>query len=181
METVTLHIRTERPRDADAIHAVVEDAFPTEAEARFVGLVRASPNFIEELSLVAEVDGAIVGHVMISYVGLHDEATSTDRRIACLAPLAVLLEHEGQGIGSQLVRDVTARADSRLEPLVVLQGDPHFYGRLGFEWAFPLDIDMDLPEWAPREAAQVLRLRAYDSSIRGRVVYPPAFDGITDH
>ncbi|MEY2405696.1 MAG: putative acetyltransferase, partial [Acidimicrobiaceae bacterium] len=45
----------------------------------------------------------------------------------------------------------------------------------------PHGIRIDLPSWASPEAAQVLRLRSYDPSIRGRVVYPPAFDEVTGH
>ena len=78
------------------------------------------------------------------------------------------------------MRAVTARADVRGEPLVVLEGSPLFYARLGFEHAAPHGIDITLPSWAPPEAAQVLRLRNYDASLRGRVVYPPAFDEVTE-
>ncbi len=56
----------------------------------------------------------------------------------------------------------------------MLEGSPRFYGRLGFEYAAPLGIEMILPSWAPAEAAQVLRLATYHPSIRGRVVYPPS-------
>ena len=60
---------------------------------------------------------------------------------------------------------------------IVLQGSPTYYCRFGFEWSVPLGITMELPDWAPREAAQVRRLAAYDPTIRGEVVLPPAFDG----
>jgi putative acetyltransferase len=85
------------------------------------------------------------------------------------------------GIGSALVHEVTARADGRGEPLVVLEGNPAFYGRLGFEYAVLHGIHITLPSWAPPEAAQVMRLRNYDPSIRGQVVYPPAFDDVSEH
>ena len=62
--------------------------------------------------------------------------------------------------------------------MVVLEGSPVFYGRLGFEYSVPQGIEMKLPTWAPPEAAQVLRLSTYDSSMRGQVVYPSAFDEI---
>ena len=81
-----------------------------------------------------------------------------------------------RGIGAALVREVVWRADDAGEPLVVLEGNPSYYARLGFEHSVPLGIDIDLPAWAPAEAAQMLRLRTYDPSIRGHLVYPPAFD-----
>ena len=65
--------------------------------------------------------------------------------------------------------------------LVLLEGSPDYYGRLGFEPAARHGIEMPLPDWAPREAAQVRRLGAYDPAdptLRGSVVYPAAFDGV---
>jgi putative acetyltransferase len=138
-----------------------------------------SANFVAELSLVTEVHGHIVGHVMVSYAALHDD--KTQRRIANLSPLAVAPEFQGRGIGSALTREVTAKADVRGEPLVVLEGSPAFYARLGFEHSEPYGIRMPLPASATREAAQVLRLRSYDPSMRGQVVYPAAFDEVTEH
>jgi putative acetyltransferase len=170
--------RPEHQHDRQAISEVVVAAFGSPREARLVEAIRASPNFVPELSLVAEVDGQVVGHVMISYVALVDGGSG--HRIASLSPLAVAPDLQERGIGSALVREVTSRAADRGEPLVVLEGSPTFYGRLGFEHSVPHGIEITLPSWAPPEAAQVLRLRAYDPSIRGLVVYPPAFDEVTE-
>ena len=175
--TRDVKIRAEAAGDREAIASVVAAAFGSSREARLVASIRESPNFIPELSLVAERNGRVVGHVMISYVLLRGGAS---HRVASLSPLAVAPDAQGQGIGSALVRAVTAGADVRGEPLVVLEGSPLFYARLGFEHAAPHGIDITLPSWAPPEAAQVLRLRNYDASLRGRVVYPPAFDEVTE-
>jgi putative acetyltransferase len=172
-------IRAEQPDDRDEIARVVEAAFGSPTEARLVERIRSSPNFVPELSLIAELESRIVGHVMISFVDLHEDETT--RSTASLSPLAVAPEFQGRGIGSALVRSVTARADERGEPLVVLEGSPVFYGRLGFEHSVPHGIEITLPSWAPAEAARILRLRNYDPSIRGRVIYPPAFDDVTEH
>jgi hypothetical protein len=101
------------------------------------------------------------------------------RQIANLSPLGVVPEFQRRGIGTALVQEVTARADSRGESLVVLEGKPEFYGRLGFEHSVPCGIHIALLSWARPEAAQVLRLSNYDPSIRGHVSYPPAFDEVT--
>ena len=106
--------------------------------------------------------------------------TTFPRSVASLSPLAVLPDVQRSGIGSALVRDVTARADRRGEPLVVLEGSPDYYGRFGFEHSVRSGIHITLPSWAPPEAAQVLRLSSYDRSRRGRVVYPPAFDEVLE-
>jgi putative acetyltransferase len=177
VEAVT--IRVERRDDREAISEVVAAAFRSSAHARLVEAIRASPNFVPELSLVAERQGHVVGHVMVSFVALIDD--DAEHRIASLSPLAVAPDFQGRGIGSALVREVTARADDRCEPLVVLEGSPIFYGRLGFEYSVPYGVHLVLPSWAPPEAAQILRLRNYDPAIRGRVVYPAAFDGVTEH
>jgi putative acetyltransferase len=176
MGSELLVIRTETPAEFAAIGAVVTAAFGSPAEGRLVEAIRSSPRYRPELALVAEVDGAVVGHVMISGTDLHDG--DAVREIAMLSPLAVLPDCHGRGLGSALVRAVCALADEAGEPLVVLEGSPVFYGRLGFEHSVPFGIELPLPDWAPPEAAQVLRLAAYDPAIRGRVVYPPAFAGL---
>jgi putative acetyltransferase len=172
-------IRAERSDDRRAIFDVVEAAFGSAIEARLVDLIRESANFVPELSLVAEIDGRIVGHVLVSHVALHD--VDARHRICSLAPLAVAPEFHGRGVGTSLVRAVAATVDERGEPLIVLEGSPAYYGRFGFEQSVAHGIRITLPPWAPPEAAQVLRLRNYDPSIRGLVVYPPAFDVISEH
>ena len=171
-------IRAERPGDRDAIAAVVAGAFGSPAEARLVDAIRASANFVPGWSLVAEADGQVVGHVMASYVGLRDG--DDERRVPSLSPLAVAPGAQGQGIGAMLVRAVTDAVDAAGEPLIVLEGSPAYYGRLGFEHSVPHGIRITLPGWAPPEAAQIRRLHAYDASIRGQIVYPPAFDDVAN-
>jgi len=153
------------------IAGFVEAAFGSSAEAELVEDIRQSEHFIPELSMVAQTDARVIGHVMVSYATLHTQRGG--RRIAMLSPLAVDPAFQRRGIGSALVRKVTAEADARDEPLVVLEGSPKFYGRLGFEPSLLYGIEITLPSWAPPTAAQVLRLSNYDPSIRGHVEYPP--------
>jgi putative acetyltransferase len=172
-------IRPETADDAPAINDVVAAAFGSEAEAQLVEAIRASPEYRPAMALVAVLDNEVVGHVMISEAALHDG--DHRHRVVTLSPLAVAPHVQGRGIGSLLVRAATDGADHAGEPLVLLEGDPRYYARFGFEHAARYGIEFTLPSWAAPEAAQVLRLRAYDARIRGRVVYPPAFDGVTDH
>jgi putative acetyltransferase len=110
---------------------------------------------------------------MISHAELHDGETV--HRIAMLSPLAVAPRLHKQGIGSGLVREACARADVLGDPVVVLEGSPAYYPRFGFVDSRTLGIEIHLPDWAPPEAGQALRLSAYDASLRGTVVYPPPF------
>ena len=165
--------------DHDAIRRVVADAFGSDAEADLVDRIRASDEYEPSMDLVALVDGqGIVGHAMISRATLTSDA---ERSIAMLSPLAVAPAMHGRGIGGALVRAVIAIADSREEPLVVLEGSPAYYPRFGFEPAARHGITLPLPDWAPPEAAHVMLLTAYDASegdLRGTVRYPAAFDGL---
>ncbi len=97
-----------------------------------------------------------------------------------LSPLAVEPTRQRQGIGGALVRAVSAIAERRCEPVIVLEGSPTYYAQFGFVPSAKLGITLPLPDWAPPEAAQVLCLSAYDRNsprLRGVVTYPPAFDG----
>jgi putative acetyltransferase len=176
---VAVAIGGETPADLEAIAWVVRAAFGAEAEARLVDAIRASDGFVPALSLVAVHEEHVVGHVMVSHVALHDGATV--RRVPSLSPLAVAPGLHGRGIGGALVRAVAARTDELGEPMIVLEGAPAYYGRFGFEPAAAHGIHIELPSWAPPDAAQVLRLRAYDATWRGRIVYPPAFDDVIEH
>jgi putative acetyltransferase len=171
-----------RPEDGDdpdetaAIGTVVAAAFGSTAEAVLVERIRASAGYAPEASLVADAGGRIVGHVMLSRVALAEgEHADAIRPILCLSPLAVAPEWQRRGVGSALVAEAVDVAERAGEPLVVLEGSPAYYGRLGFEWSVPHGITIDLPSWAPPEAAQVRRLANYDPAYRGRLVSPPAF------
>lgn len=153
-------------------------AFARPDEAWLVERIRSSGQYIAELALVATLGEDIVGHVMISGAELQQGAAAVP--IAILAPLAVAPAHQGCGFGSTLVRTACAAANQRGEPLVVLEGNPAYYARFGFEPAYLHGIELPLPSWAQREAGQVLRLDAYEPDLRGPVVYPPAFDEVAD-
>ncbi|WP_179256101.1 GNAT family N-acetyltransferase [Enemella evansiae] len=149
------------------------------APGRHVSSIRQSPRYRSGLALVARYGGQIVGFVMRSGTDLVAD-DGTNRDALTLTPLAVAPEFQRRGIGAALVRTVIAEADGRHEPLVVLEGSPRYYGRLGFRFAADFGIHIELPEWAPREAAQVYPLLKYDGHVRGRAVYPPAIAAVAD-
>lgn len=171
-------VRPERADDTQAIRGVVTAAFGSQREADLVEAIRASPEYIPSLALVAEVDDNVVGHVMVSVTSLEDG--SVRHPIHHLSPLAVAPEFQQRGIGSALVEAVIGRARDHGAAFVVLEGDPRYYGRLGFEPSAPYGIFITLPSWAPPEASQI-RLLSGPPSVSGRVVYPPAFAAVTEH
>jgi putative acetyltransferase len=166
-----LTIRAETPSDHPSVAEVTTQAFGKEREARIVESIRASDGYMPELSLVAELAGQVVGHVMVSYVGLD----GSERRLPELGPISVAPEHQRAGIGSALVREALRRADECQEPLVLVLGHADYYPRFGFRPARELGISPPDPKIRD-EVFLAIRLRAYDPTLRGRVVFPPAFD-----
>ncbi len=177
MEDLT--IEPESPEDHAAIAALVRRAFenqPTVAD--MVAAIRRSRRYRPGLAFVAHSGGEPVGFVMLSGTDLVGQ--NGDRReVLTLTPLAVVPDHQHRGIGGELVRIALHAAQRLGEPLVVLEGSPGYYGRLGFRFAGDHGITIDLPKWAPPEAAQVFLLRAYDPAVQGHVEYPAAIADVT--
>ena len=170
-------VRPEQPGDFGAIAAVVADAFAPKhgpEVAALVDRIRSSEHYVPELALLAEDDSGVTGHVMLSWVGLESEARD---RILCLSPMSVRTDRQRRGVGSLLVEAVLGLAEARGEPAVMLEGVPAYYPRFGFERARALGFEPPR-EGIPDEAFMVRRLSGYEPALAGRIVYPPAFDGI---
>jgi putative acetyltransferase len=119
-----ISVREERADDREAVRRAEEAAFGRAEEADIVDALRGDEAWA--LSLVAEVDGEIVGHLLFS----------RGDRAMTLGPLAVLPEHQRSGVGAALMREGLARID---EPVVLL-GHPQYYTRFTFRPAAPLGI-----------------------------------------
>lgn len=128
-----LLIRSEPSEDRQAIAAIHTEAFGRPDEAALVAALRglAEPT----LSLVAEADSRVVGHILFTPVTIRS-ATSSSPALA-LAPLAVLSAHQGSGIGSDLVRSGLDACRGLSQSVVFVLGNPKFYARFGFEPAAP--------------------------------------------
>jgi predicted N-acetyltransferase YhbS len=171
-----VEIRPEEPRDFEAIRTVNERAFPTTEEATLVEALRADGAHVPGLCLVAcdEGDGgggggAVVGHIFYSRAVLQPAGVE----VLALAPMAVLPEHQGTGVGSALVRESLRRAGATGHPVVVIVGHADYYPRFGAESAGALGIEA--PFEVPAESWMAVRLPAWRDGARGTLEYHPAF------
>jgi putative acetyltransferase len=176
-EVKGLRIRPETPADYEAVSRVVAAAFDDESVVRLVERIRLSAQYVPELSLVADDDGAIVGHIMFSYVTLRRE--KDEKQVLILSPLGVRPDLQRGGVGSALVRAGISGAEARNEPLVIVEGIPAYYPQFGFERARLHGIEPP-SDHIPDAAWMVLRLSHYDPSLRGQITYSPAFDVVSE-
>ena len=169
-----LIIRGEQPGDASAIEAINLQAFGRPDEANLVNALRPSlprPDY----SRVALLDGKPVGHILFSPILI--DTGHRDEPALALAPMAVMPEKQGQGIGSALVRDGLEILSQLGERIVVVLGHSDFYPRFGFDTASKYGIRA--PFEVPDPAFMVIELQTGAlQGIQGTVRFPPAFDEV---
>lgn len=124
-------IRNETPADIEAIAEVTQAAFKTlevsnQTEQFIVNALRAAGALT--ISLVAEIDGRVVGHIAFSPVTISDGSTGWYG----LGPVSVLPERQGQGIGKSLIDKGLSMLQELGGQGCMLVGDPGFYRRFGF-------------------------------------------------
>lgn len=138
MTTLNILVRTERPQDRGAIQAIHDSAFNGLAEGQLVNLLRDSDFFVPKLSLVAEWDNAVIGHVLFSKVNLISIART--HKSLSLAPIAVHPRFQRSGIGEKLIRAGIDRARVRGFDSILVLGDPNYYRRFGFKHSLTKSI-----------------------------------------
>jgi putative acetyltransferase len=168
-----LIVRLESADDQEEIALVVERAFQRSDEAKLVGRLREQAAPL--LSLVAEAEGRVIGHVAFSPVTLASSPESSD--LCALGPLAVDPSFARRGTGEFLTRAGLSRAPELGWRAVFVLGAPAYYGRFGFRPARDLHFEYGTP--ALERAFQVRELapRAL-AGRKGRVTYHPAFAGL---
>jgi putative acetyltransferase len=125
---MTPTVRPETTADHEAVRRVHRRAFGRDDEAALVDALRAGG--FARVSLVAEFDGAVVGHVLFGDLPILTDGGSVSALF--LAPLAVLPEHQKRGIGSELVRAGLAACRDAGHRIVVVLGHADYYPRFGF-------------------------------------------------
>ena len=171
-----LTVRPEKAEDIGAIRKLNKKAFKGNDESKLIDAIRGSDGFIPGLSLAAEKDGKIVGHILFSPVKIKGPAGAAPA--LALAPMAVLPAFQNQGIGTELVKRGLEECRKLGHKIVVVVGHAGYYPRFGFVKAG--EKGLQLPFEAPDEIFMALELvpGALDE-VKGTVEYPPALHAVT--
>jgi putative acetyltransferase len=163
-----LLIRSERALDKDQVRKVNEAAFGRPDEADLIDRLRVEGAVL--LSLVAEVDGEIIGHILFSRMTV--ETAQRSVAAVSLAPMAVAPGHQRRRVGSQLVCRGLAQLRDRGERIVIVLGHKRYYPRFGFS----CEKARCLANPFPPEAFMALELsEGALTEVYGAVRYPSAF------
>ena len=166
-------IRKENPSDYTGITKVNDLAFNQPNEGLLVEKLRKNPEFIPAMSLVAEMDGKIIGHILFFPIRIFGGLVYY--KSLSLAPISVLPQHQKMGFGTQLVKHGLIVAKKAGFESVIVLGHPWFYPKFGFVPASRYGIVS--PFAAPDEAFMALELvpdALKESS--GMVEYPIEFE-----
>ncbi|MDM5317453.1 N-acetyltransferase [Fictibacillus sp. b24] len=171
-----IKIRIEKEADYIVIDEINSSAFNGEGESKLIRAIRDSEWFVPELSLIAEKDEEVVGHILFSEVTIQTENEQVPT--LALAPMAVSPQHQKQGIGTLLVQTGLEKAQQLGYEHVVVLGHPDFYPKFGFVSSVAKGIHSPFP--VPEEVFMVLELKKGSlEGIKGKVEYPPAFSAVT--
>jgi predicted N-acetyltransferase YhbS len=167
-------LRSERPGDRDAILALTAEAFavspvtglPVAGEPVEVKVLRelfVAEEYLPDFSIVAELDGEIVGHVIST------RAWVEDLELLGLGPIGVTPRLQRHGIGSALMRETVVRANAAGEKGIALLGSPEYYPRFGFVPATSLGVEAPDRNW--HDHFQLLPLAVWPGGVHGTFRY----------
>ncbi|WP_427004346.1 N-acetyltransferase [Pseudarthrobacter sp. H2] len=174
-----LVLRSEQPADRPAILALTAAAFsvspitglPVEGEPEEVQLLArlfGCEEYLPDYSIVAELDGEVVGHV-ISTRGRVGEL-----ELLGLGPISVVPRLQRHGIGSALMKETIFRANAARERGIALLGDPDYYARFGFVPSTSLGVEPPDPAWGVH--FQLLPLAVWPGGVSGTFHYAGPFN-----
>lgn len=176
---MNLKIRREEKEDFKTVFELIRLAFENvelsdHKEQFLVERLRRSDAFIAELSLVAEADGRIIGYILLTKINIGDADKNTYPSLA-LAPVAVLPDYQGKGIGGKLIKTAHDIAKELGFGSVVLLGHEDYYPKFGYKLTkeFGIKLPFDVPEnnCMPIELSQNAL-----QNVSGIVRYPKAFE-----
>ena len=166
-----MNIRQEKWDDQEEIYQVNQLAFKGHEESKLVDKLRETRAYIPELSLVAEKNNILVGHIMFSHIHI---IGGKEWPSLALAPMAVLPAYQGKGIGSALLEEGIKRARAMGFPSIVVLGHKDYYPKFGFSKASHWGVKC--PFEVPDESFMAMEL--YPAALEGKsgtVQYSSAF------
>ncbi len=166
-----MEIRREEKKDHTIVYEINRLAFGQENESQLIEKIRKGSNFVPELSLIAEIDNKIVGHILFSRIKI--VGGSVFESLA-LAPMAVIPEFQKQGIGGKLIKKGIEKAKELGFDSIIVLGHKEYYPKFGFQRASKWSIEC--PFEVPDEAFRAIELteKAFEGKA-GTVQYPEEF------
>ena len=172
-----INIRKELTTDHLAVFNLIKKAFANETfsdhkEQFLVNRLRKSTAFIPELSIIAESNSQVVGHILLTKINIVNNQQSNPS--LALAPISILPNFQKQGIGSKLIKYAHKKAIKMGYTSIILLGHPDYYTKFGYR---PTEnFGINLPFDVPKEYCMAIEL-INDSlnAIQGTVTYPKEF------
>ncbi len=168
-----MNIREEQPSDIDKIWKLNSEAFETEVEANLVNSLRNSG--CDYISLVAETDENVVGHILFTPVKLTENKNNL--KIAGLAPMVISSQFQNKGIGSKLVNAGLEHCRSEGYDAVVVLGHPTYYPKFSFVPSIKYDIKSKYD--VPDDVFMILELKpGILKGHKGKIQYHEEFNNL---
>ena len=172
---VLINIRKETENDFKGIKSVNDEAFEQGNEGGLVESLRKNEKYVSDLSLVAEIDGAIVGHILFFPIKIISQ--KEEYEVLSLAPMSVLPNYQKMGIGSKLIEYGIKAAKKDGYGSIIVLGYSDYYSRFGFVPASTFGIKP--PFEVPDDVFMALEL--LQSSLKGKqgtVEYPEEYSDV---
>lgn len=167
-------IRTETNKDFEEVFKLNYLAFGNrEDESKLIERIKLSEEFISELSIIAEMENEIIGHILLSKAIVEDH--EKQHTVIVLASIAVKPNYQKQGVGSRLIEEGIRRCSSLGYSIILLIGHPTYYPRLGFQPARRFGLELKHFE-VPDEVFMVYEvMEGKLQEIQGELKYPKTF------
>ena len=168
-----MNIRQESMLEYKTIYNLIKEAFETAEHADgneqdLVTALRNGHSYIPQLSLVAEINGELVGHIMFT------EAKVGSETVLVLAPLSIKPQYQGQGIGSALIKEGHKIAKDLGYQYSMVLGSTLYYQRFGYIPAEALGVKV--PHGIPAENFMGIKLIEKAKPISGKLTYAAEFE-----
>lgn len=165
-------IRQEEMNDYKEVYNLITEAFATAEhtdgnEQDLVVALRKGDAFIPELSLVAEVDNELVGHIMFTKAKVGNDI------VLVLAPLSIKPQYQKQGIGTALINEGHKIAQALGFQYSLVLGSETYYPRVGYIPANQIGIEV--PQGIPAENFMAIQLQEEAKKMSGLVTYAKEF------